>query len=272
MHKEAIWRPRCNRSAMASIVAFLGLQAAVVLFLLLHDWVNLGSLNNLAAIHGEDQLLRRVFVTLLPSVPVAIGLFYSARYFGQSYPHWLEILLWITYGVLLIGDTSRLVASPTCFCRIRSELRVIELSLPGRTPSAATQWDGSQYAPYPVSSRHRGNTGRALLQRSNGGSPLVHSEIAVTRFPELAFVQIVSRDTATQAGSRHPRCPRRIHPGGDEYSASPGVHQDCRYAGGYRSLFVAACRWLGSPPSAPPANLVVSADSATASHLCRRSL
>ena len=84
-------------------MTFLALQAVVVLFLVLHDWVNLGSLNNLAAIHDEDTLQRRVFVTLLPSVPVAIGLFYNARYFGRSYPHWLEILLWITYGVLLIG-------------------------------------------------------------------------------------------------------------------------------------------------------------------------
>jgi len=82
---------------------FLALQAVVVLFLLFHDWVDLAPLNNLAAIRGEDTLLRSVFVTLLPAVPAAIGLFYSARHFGRAYPDWLEMLLWITYGLFILG-------------------------------------------------------------------------------------------------------------------------------------------------------------------------
>jgi hypothetical protein len=82
---------------------FIALQAVVVAFLLLHDWVPLGRLNNLGAIRGEDTLLRSVFVTLLPAVPAAIGLFYSARYRGRPYPDWLEMLLWITYGIFLLG-------------------------------------------------------------------------------------------------------------------------------------------------------------------------
>jgi hypothetical protein len=65
--------------------------------------VPLGRLNNLGAIRGEDTLLRSVFVTLLPAVPAAIGLFYSARYRGRPYPDWLEMLLWITYGIFLLG-------------------------------------------------------------------------------------------------------------------------------------------------------------------------
>jgi hypothetical protein len=82
---------------------FITLQALVVAFLSFHDWIPLGRLNNLAAIRGEDTLPRRVFVTLLPAVPAAIGLFFSARHFGQSYPDWLEMLLWITYGVFILG-------------------------------------------------------------------------------------------------------------------------------------------------------------------------
>lgn len=82
---------------------FITLQALVVAFLLFHDWIPIGRLNNLAAIRGEDTLPRRVFVTLLPAVPAAIGLFFSARHFGRSYPDWLEMLLWITYGVLVVG-------------------------------------------------------------------------------------------------------------------------------------------------------------------------
>jgi hypothetical protein len=82
---------------------FITLQALVVAFLLFHDWIPLGRLSNLAAIRGQDTLPRRVFVTLLPAVPTAIGLFFSARHFGRSYPDWLEMLLWITYGVLVVG-------------------------------------------------------------------------------------------------------------------------------------------------------------------------
>jgi hypothetical protein len=82
---------------------FITLQALVVAFLLFHDWIPLGRLSNLAAIRGQDTLLRRVFVTLLPALPTALGLFFSAKHFGQSYPDWLEMLLWITYGVLVVG-------------------------------------------------------------------------------------------------------------------------------------------------------------------------
>jgi hypothetical protein len=81
-------------------ITFLALQGFNVAFLLLHDWIPLGRLNNLAAMHREDTTTRRVFVTLLPVVPAAIGLFYSAWYFGRRYPDWLETFLWIT---LLLG-------------------------------------------------------------------------------------------------------------------------------------------------------------------------
>jgi hypothetical protein len=87
----------------ASDITFLTLQAMVVAFLLFHDWIPLGRLNNLAAIRNEDSLLRSLFVTLLPALPAAIGLFYSARYYGRAYPDWLEMLLWITYGVFILG-------------------------------------------------------------------------------------------------------------------------------------------------------------------------
>jgi hypothetical protein len=84
-------------------IVFLALQGFVVLFLLFHDWIPLGRLNNLGAIQSEDSLGRRVFVTLLPAVPAAIGLYSCAVRFGRAYPDWLEWLLWITYGVFLAG-------------------------------------------------------------------------------------------------------------------------------------------------------------------------
>jgi hypothetical protein len=84
-------------------ITFLTLQGIVVAFLLFHDWIPMGRLSNIAAIHSEDSLPRRIFVTLLPAVPAAIGLLYSAKDFGRAYPDWLEMLLWITYGLFVFG-------------------------------------------------------------------------------------------------------------------------------------------------------------------------
>jgi hypothetical protein len=89
--------------SLALDTVFLALQTFVVAFLLFHDWVPLGRLNNLGAIQSEDSAGRRVFVTLLPGVPTALGLYWSAIHFGRSYPGDLTWFLWITYGVLLAG-------------------------------------------------------------------------------------------------------------------------------------------------------------------------
>jgi hypothetical protein len=94
-------RPQSVNSSFE--IVFLSLQTLVVLFLLFHDWIPLGRLNNLKAIRREDTILRSLFVTLLPVIPTALGLFFSVRHFGQSYPDGLEMLLWITYSVLVLG-------------------------------------------------------------------------------------------------------------------------------------------------------------------------
>jgi hypothetical protein len=82
----------------------LALQAFQVLFLWFHDWIPLGRLNDVAAVRRQDPLARLVLVTLIQSVPFTIGLFYSARYFNHPYPGWLDYLLWISYGVLFVGQ------------------------------------------------------------------------------------------------------------------------------------------------------------------------
>ena len=85
-------------------IVLLALQAFQVLFLWLHDWVPLGRLNDVAAVRGQDPTSRLVVVTLIQSVPFTIGLIYCAKYFGRPYPHWLNSWLWISYGLLFIGQ------------------------------------------------------------------------------------------------------------------------------------------------------------------------
>ena len=82
----------------------LALQAFQVLFLWFHDWIPLGRLNDVIAVRRQDTSARLVLVTLIQSVPFTIGLFYSARYFRQPYPAWLYKWLWISYGVLFVGQ------------------------------------------------------------------------------------------------------------------------------------------------------------------------
>jgi hypothetical protein len=85
-------------------ILLLGLQAFQVIFLWIHDWIPLGRLNDVAAVRSQDTLRRLVIVTLMQSVPWSIGLFFSTRYFGKTYPDWLNWWLWISYGLLFIGQ------------------------------------------------------------------------------------------------------------------------------------------------------------------------
>ena len=85
------------------IDAFLVCQLFVVLFIALHDWIPLGSLNNLRGVHQADSRSKLVLVTALSTLPFAIGLAASTYYATTRFPMWLVWLLWITYGTALYG-------------------------------------------------------------------------------------------------------------------------------------------------------------------------
>lgn len=80
------------------------LQAYQVVFLWLHDWIPLGRLNDVKAVRSQDTTSRLVTVTLIQSVPFTIGLVFSVAYFGRMYPMWLYWWLWISYGVVFVGE------------------------------------------------------------------------------------------------------------------------------------------------------------------------
>lgn len=93
-----------NRTASPLEQALLALQAFQVAFLWVHDWIPLGRLNDVAAARKQDPLPRLVAVTLVQSLPFTIGLLFSAWYLGQPYPIWLHNWLWISYGILFVGQ------------------------------------------------------------------------------------------------------------------------------------------------------------------------
>jgi hypothetical protein len=82
----------------------LALQAFQVIFLWIHDWVPLGSLNDVAAVRSQDTTARLVRITLIQSLPFTIGLVFSAIHFGDHYPGWLVDWLWISYGAIFVGQ------------------------------------------------------------------------------------------------------------------------------------------------------------------------
>ena len=83
---------------------FLVLQAWQVAFLWLHDWMPLGRLNNVAAVRRQDSPPRLVIVTLVQSVPFTFGLWWSAVRYGQPFSRWPLTWLWVSYGLLLLGQ------------------------------------------------------------------------------------------------------------------------------------------------------------------------
>jgi hypothetical protein len=86
-----------------TLVAFLVCQSLVVLFIAVHDWVPLGRLNNLDGVHAADSTAKLFFVTLLSTLPFAIGLAASFYFASTRFPNWLTWLLWISYGFGFYG-------------------------------------------------------------------------------------------------------------------------------------------------------------------------
>ena len=84
--------------------ALLALQAFQVAFLWLHDWVPVGRLNDVAAVRRQDSVTRLVIVTLVQSVPFTLGLLWSGQHLGEPFSRWPLRWLWISYGILFVGQ------------------------------------------------------------------------------------------------------------------------------------------------------------------------
>lgn len=91
MHSTAIW-------------GLFVLQVFHVLFLSLHDWMPLGSLNDLRAVQAENSRGKLIAGTLISTAPFAFGLAASAVHLGQPLPAWLFDYLAISYVLLFIGE------------------------------------------------------------------------------------------------------------------------------------------------------------------------
>jgi hypothetical protein len=87
-----------------TVGALLALQSFHVLFLALHDWIPLGTLNDVKGVRAANSRSKLLAATLISLAPFAVGLAASASYFGRAYPNWLYWWLWISYGFLFSGE------------------------------------------------------------------------------------------------------------------------------------------------------------------------
>lgn len=81
----------------------IALQVFVVAFIALHDWTPLGALNDVAAVQAADTKGKLIVVTVLSTLPFAIGLGATIFYARPRFPEWLMWYLWIAYGVAAYG-------------------------------------------------------------------------------------------------------------------------------------------------------------------------
>jgi hypothetical protein len=82
----------------------MALQGFHVAFLFLHDWVPLGRLNNLEGVRRAVTRAQLVAGTLISGTPFALGLAFSLWFRGGPPATWLRTWLWVSYGLLFVGE------------------------------------------------------------------------------------------------------------------------------------------------------------------------
>jgi hypothetical protein len=87
-----------------TVGALLAFQFIHVLFLAFHDWIPLGTLNDVKAVRAENPAHKLFLGTLISLIPFAIGFTASCIYLGRTYPGWLRWWLWVSYALLFLGE------------------------------------------------------------------------------------------------------------------------------------------------------------------------
>ena len=86
------------------LCALLLLQCFHVLFLLLHDWLPLGALNDIRAVRSENPLGELLLTTLVSTAPFLPPLLGNAQHLQGALPGWVTRWIAIAYGILLLGE------------------------------------------------------------------------------------------------------------------------------------------------------------------------
>lgn len=91
-----------KRVRTSEICLFMGLSL-ILLFMLFHDWVPLGSLNNVEAIKELRSKNELIVVTLIGVFQILLLMTFVLSYIGRTYPLWVKLWLIIHQGFILCG-------------------------------------------------------------------------------------------------------------------------------------------------------------------------
>ncbi|GIM46656.1 hypothetical protein DNHGIG_22050 [Collibacillus ludicampi] len=86
--------------ANSSELAFIILQIIIVLFLMIHDWVPMGTLNDVKGVLSQNTVKQNLIITLINTIPFAVGLIISLVYAGKPYPLFVKMYLVLAYGTV----------------------------------------------------------------------------------------------------------------------------------------------------------------------------
>jgi hypothetical protein len=85
------------------ILTLIVLQTYVVAFIGLHDWIQLGDLNDVRSVQAADSRPRLIWVTIYSTAPFAFALCACAVYANTRFPGWLNWTLYVGYGLAALG-------------------------------------------------------------------------------------------------------------------------------------------------------------------------
>lgn len=86
----------------SELLLVIGLSL-ILLFMLAHDWVPLGQLNDVKAVKDTRPTSELVMVTLIGSVQIALLLVLTLRFAGRTYPLWAKLWLVIHQSCIFAG-------------------------------------------------------------------------------------------------------------------------------------------------------------------------
>lgn len=92
-----------NRHVRVSEKLFICGLGLILLFMLLHDWVPLGSLNNVQAVKLEHTTGELVRITVIQTLSILVVIAIALIFIGKTYPIWAKLWLVIHLGSILTG-------------------------------------------------------------------------------------------------------------------------------------------------------------------------
>lgn len=85
---------------------FVAALVAMLAFVLLHDWVPLGPLNDISGIRAEKTIRELILITVLNGLSFSVVLAIALVFYGKPYPLWARLWLVIHLFCIIYGAAS----------------------------------------------------------------------------------------------------------------------------------------------------------------------